>query len=206
MECDSSYVELDQTNDENGQFVEYQGPSNEVIYEKLKSIEEKVDKLLQLYSGNHSTPCNSSDEVDQVMKKPLEFKRIRSVNDLYVFEKKLENESFRSELLSSISYTFRNMKKYDKSERRFAYKIIDTFTKRRLFSFFSWSGKKSRNGKKNHCLEKHSVFIGFILSAIRIKISKFELCNLEDIFQILCRNKNSTTECSSSEANKFDEC
>lgn len=133
------------------------------------------------------------------VKKRIEFKRIQTLSQLIDFENKLDNDSFKHELLDNVCNTFRNMKKFEKSHRRFAYKIIDTFTKRKLYLVFSWSDKRSRRGKKNASLEKHSIFIDFIFQAIQKKMPRFRVSELEDVFQTLCRNKNSQIGDSSSE-------
>lgn len=173
-------------------------PSNEVIYEKLNTIENKLDILL---NRHNSEICSTHVEGGSMirLRKPMDFKRIEDLRALKNFEKKLNDEKFMTDTLNEVSVFFGDVTKYKKSPRIFAYKVIDLLTKRKLYSRFSWTGKKKRNGEKNNCLEKHTVFIDFILSAIHLKIPEFELCELEDIFQILCRNKNTKTDDTSSE-------
>lgn len=133
------------------------------------------------------------------IRKPMDFKRIKDFKALKNFENKLDDEAYMMDTLNKVSNFFGDISKYKKSPRIFAYKVIDLLTSRKLYAKFSWTGKKKRNGEKNHCLEERTVFIDFILSAIHLKIPTFELCELEDIFQILCRNKNTKTDDTSSD-------
>lgn len=162
--------------------------SNATIYNMLKIVNKKLDHLISLHSDGNR-PCT---EYDGPGYKPFAFKRLKTKQDLISFEKRLENDDYRNNMLKSFVETFQNMDKYQKSHRRFVYKAIDMFTKRRLFSIYSWTGK-ARNGQKNMSLEKHTVFSQFIYSAIKRKLPKFKFSELEDIFQSLCRNKNSKT-------------
>lgn len=164
-------------------------PSNEVIYEKLNRIENKLDILLNQVN---SEVCSKHVKGGNIvrLRKPMNFKRIEDLEALRNFERKLDDEKYMTDTLNEVSIFFGDVTKYKKSPRIFAYKVIDLLTKRKLYSKFSWTGKRKRNGEKNNCLEKHTVFIDFIFTAIHLKIPEFELCELEDIFQILCRNKN----------------
>lgn len=119
------------------------------------------------------------------------FKKICNQSELTAFESKLNSDSYKAELHAFIDSKFKNMKKYSKSYRRFAYDIIDTFCGRELYTEFSWSGKARRDGQKNFSLQYNVIFINFIFAMIQIKMPSFEFGELENIFSVLCRNKNS---------------
>lgn len=169
-----------------------------MIYEKLHVIDAKLNKILKLISSQEN--LNISEESD--CEEPFNFKRIKTVSEFINFEKSLKERNYANNLLKKISKQ-RNLKKYRNNQRRLAYKIIDLFTRRGLYCNFSWSGKKSRNGQKNICFEKHSVFIRFILKTIREFVREFDSYELDNIFQSLCRNKNSqnNSDCSSESYN-----
>lgn len=166
-----------------------ENPSNKTIYNMLKVIDNKLDYLISLHSAGGPSCMPSCAPNDQPLVEPFTFVRIKDQNDLISFEKKLNDENYKKKLLNLFADTFQSMDKFQKSNRRFAYKAIYMFAKRRLFSLYSWTGK-ARNGQKNMSLEKHTVFLNFIHGAIKRKLPNFKFSELENIFQSLCRNKN----------------
>lgn len=176
--CDSS------TKNEGGDSI------NDRILEKLEALDQKVEKLLLLFSQNKISE-NSGGECCGTEVRITKFKRICNQSELFAFESKLNSDSYKAELRKFIESKFKNMEKYSKSYRRFAYDIIDTFCSRELYTEFSWLGKRSRDGKRNYSLQDNVIFINFIFAMIQIKMPSFKFGELEDIFTVLCRNKNS---------------
>lgn len=155
-----------------------------IFLKRLVSIEEKVDKLLHFFTHNLSESKKPRMHITK-------FDRISDQSELIEFESKLNDKSYEAALYEFIDAKFKNMNKFSKSHRRFAYEIIDTFCNRDLYMNFSWSGKRGRDGKSNASLQDNQIFINFIFALITSKMPTFEFNELEDIFSVLCRNKNS---------------
>lgn len=174
--CDSSTI-----NEENNS-------ADNMILNRLLAIEGKVDKLLHFFTHNLKPEylCNESNTPKIRIAK---FNKISDQSELIEFESKLNDKSYEESLHEFIDSKFKNMEKFSKSHRRFAYEIIDTFCSRELYTNFSWSGKKGRDGKDNASLQDNLIFINFIFAIIKSKMPTFEFYELEDIFSILCRNK-----------------
>lgn len=160
------------------------------LLKKIEVIEQKVDEILCLLRKDNSKTTNcdcrhvASTEIPR-------YKKIRKHSDLVEFEIKLKNDAFKANIQKVVDSKFKNMEKYSKSFRRFGYALIDTFCSRKLFKQYSWSGKRTRNGNKNYPLQDNVVFINFIFDLINSKMPTFSFADLEDIFSVLCRNKNS---------------
>lgn len=160
-------------------------PSNQEIYDELQEVKKKLDVILMRIDKHEEERSTEGP-----LERPSDFRRIRTPNDLSSFEQRLEDEGYKSSLMKIVKSKYENSTKYRNSSRRFAYKVIDLFSKRKLFSSFSWTGK-ARNGQKYMALEKHTRFFNFLLDAIKIKMKNFDSNDLEDILQGLCRNKKS---------------
>lgn len=156
---------------------------------KVEAIEHKVDEILCLLRNESSK--NGVCHCNVASSKLTRFKRIRQPSDLIEFQNKLKNEAFKANIRGFVVDKFKNMDKYSKNFRRFGYDMIDTFCSRKLFKQFSWTGKKTRNGNRNYSLQDNVAFMNFIFDLIHSKMPKFSYGDLEDIFSILCRNKNS---------------
>lgn len=146
-----------------------------------------MDEILHLLKSESPVNCHCQVESTEITR----FKKIRKHTDLVEFEYKLKNDTFKANLQEIFNSKFKNMEKYAKSYRRFGYDVIDTFCSRKLFKQYSWSGKKTRHGKKNYSLQENIAFINFVFDLIYSKMPEFGYGDLENIFSILCRNKNS---------------
>lgn len=165
----------------------------ESLEKKVLAVEDKLDKILHIleHSPSPSNACPRVEQNNVDNDQIRNFEKIRNLTDLLAFEKKLKNNEYKMQLHHFIDAKFKNMEKYDKCYRKFAYDVIDTFCKRSLFTIFSWSGKKSHGGNNNLPLKDNIVFINFIFGCIQNKMPDFGFAQLENIFSILCRNKNS---------------
>lgn len=155
-----------------------------LLFQKIESIEHKVNEILaHIRKDCHCHHVTSADAT--------RFKKVSKHSELLEFQMKLKSNTFKDHMQEIVDAKFKNMDKYSKSYRRFGYDVIDTFCSRRLFKQYSWSGKRTRHGNKNYSLHDNINFINFIFDMIHSKMESFSYGDLEDIFSVLCRNKNS---------------
>lgn len=158
-------------------------PNENLLFQRVESIEQKVNEIL----AHIRKDCRCH----HVTASATQFKKICKHSELVKFQVNLESDTYKTRMQDIVDAKFKNMEKYSKSYRRFGYDVIDTFCSRDLFKEYSWSGKKSRRGHKNYPLHDNISFINFIFEMIQSKMDHFSYGDLEDIFCILCRNKNS---------------
>lgn len=151
------------------------------VHVRLDRIEKKLDFLISfiLKDGKNSEPRKTSTSTE----------KLASLQDLIEFEQSLNDGKFKSSLIDHVRDKFKNMSKYEDSIRKLAYDVIDTFTNRCLFKLFSMNGK-SRNGEENLALRDHPTYINFIFQCILQLSPKYKYEWLENVFGVLCRNKN----------------
>lgn len=157
--------------------------TNDQILQKVNRLERKIDTILELLMKEKA---NSESCCRPIMK----FKKICNQSQLSEFEMKIVDNNYKSSLFDFVNLKFQNMEKYVRNYRRFAYNVIDTFSRRHLYSEFSWSGKQTRDGKTNLAFQDKIILINFIFGVIQSKMPEFRYSELEDIFNSLCRNKN----------------
>lgn len=167
----------------------------EAVHEQLKRMEKKLDFLISyLLKDNKISETKISPSI----------RKLVSLQDLDQFEESLGDENFKTSMINHVRLKFKNTSKYEDSTRKLAYDIIDTFTDRCLFKFFSMNGK-SRNGEKNLALRDHPTYINFIFECIINMSPKFQYEWLEFVFGVLCRNKNTMTKTEPCKKVKLDD-